>query len=122
MKRTGFWLAVLGGVFALCLVCAALLPRLFSPGTRAQVLQDGVPLHTLPLDEERELTIAAPNGGSNTVTVRDGRIRVAHATCPDQICVRQGWVNSPGTPIVCLPNGLVIQVQGGDPALDAQTK
>ena len=122
MKSNRFWLLVLGGVCALCLLCAALLPRLFPTGTTARVTQNGVVLYTLSLDENREITLTAPKGGSNTITVRDGRICVSHATCPDQVCVRQGWVTSPGTPIVCLPHGLVIELQGGDSALDAQTK
>ena len=97
-------------------------PRLFVSGTSAQITQNGAVLHTLSLNEEQELTLAAPNGGSNTVTVRDGRVCVSHATCPDQICVKQGWVDSAATPIVCLPNALVIEIQGGDSTLDAQTK
>lgn len=122
MKPTGFWLWVLGGVFALCLVCAALLPRLFPPGHYAQVVQNGTVLYTLPLNEPAELTLTASNGGRNTITVRDGRICVSHATCPDQVCVNQGWTDNPATPIVCLPNGLILRIQGGDSGLDAQTK
>lgn len=122
MKSNRFWLLVLGGVCAVCVLCAALLPRLFTPGTSARVVQNGVVLRTLSLTEEQEFTLDAPNGGSNTVTVRDGRICVSHATCPDQVCVKQGWVDRAGTPIVCLPNALVIEIQGGDPTLDAQTK
>lgn len=122
MKSNRFWLLVLGGVCALCLLCAALLPRLFPTGTTARVIQNGAVLYTLSLEENREITLTAPKGGSNTVTVRDGQICVSHATCPDQVCVKQGWVDSAGIPIVCLPNGLVIEIQGGDSALDAQTK
>lgn len=33
--------------------------------------------------------------------------------CPDGICVKTGWVDG-GTPIVCLPNRLIIEVKGGD--------
>ena len=121
MKKTGFWLVLLGGVFALCLGCALLLPRLASPGLEAQVIQHGQLLHTLALDKEQSLTITAPNGGSNTVTVRGGQVCVSHATCPDQVCVKQGWVDSAATPIVCLPNALVIHVQGGGGNVDAQT-
>ena len=122
MKSNRFWLLLLGSVCAVCLACAALLPRLASPGVRARISQNGAVIRTLSLDEEQEFTLSAPNGGSNTVTVRDGKIRVSHATCPDQICVKQGWVDARSTPIVCLPNGLVIEIQGGDSTLDAQTK
>lgn len=122
MKSNRFWLLLLGGVCALCLVCAALLTLFSTPGTVAQVYWNGQLLHAFPLDEPVEYTLSSPNGSSNTVTVRDGQVCVSHATCPDQVCVKQGWVDSAGIPIVCLPNGLVIEIQGGDPALDAQTK
>ena len=122
MKSNRFWLLILGGVCALCLVCAAALRLFAAPGAVAQVYWNGKLLHTFALDEPVEYTLSSPNGGSNTVTVRDGRICVSRATCPDQVCVRQGWVDRAGTPIVCLPNALVIEIQGGDPALDAQTK
>ena len=119
MKTNRFWPVLLGGVFVLCVACALLLPRLVSPGLQVQVMQHGQVLYTLSLDEEQSLTIAAPNGGSNTVTVDNGQVCVSHATCPDQVCVNQGWVNTDAVPIVCLPNQLVIQVKGGEQDLDA---
>ena len=58
--------------------------------------------------------------GSNTIQVEPGRIRVLEADCPDQVCVRQGWISDEVTPIVCLPHRLVIQVSGGtDAGVDA---
>lgn len=122
MKSNRFWLLTLGLIAAACVLCAALLPLLSSPGTVAEVYQNGKFLQTLRLDEPLGYTLFASNGGSNTITVRDGRICVSHATCPDQICVKQGWVNTDATPIVCLPNGLVIQVKGGDRDIDGQTR
>jgi len=121
MKTDRLWLIFLGVVAALCLLCIALIPLFSSPGTVAEVYQNGKFLQTLSLDEPVGYTLFASNGGSNTITVRDGRICVSQATCPDQVCVKQGWVNTDATPIVCLPNGLVIQVKGGDRDIDGQT-
>ena len=120
MKSNRFWLVILGLVVVACLACAALLALRATPGTRAQILQNGQLLREVRLSEDTEFTLSAP-GGSNTVTVRDGRICVSHATCPDQVCVKQGWIHTDATPIVCLPNGLVIQIKGGDQSLDGQT-
>ncbi len=121
MKADRLCLLFLGAVAALCVLCAALIPLFARPGASADILQNGSLLRTVSLDEPAEFTVPAPNGGINTITVRDGRICVSHATCPDQVCVRQGWVNTDMTPIVCLPNGLVIQITGGDQDLDGQT-
>ena len=121
MKSNRFWIFLLSVIAALCLGCALLLFLCSSPGSVAQVYWNGKLLHTFPLDEPMEYTLSAPNGGSNTIVVRDGCVCVSHATCPDQVCVNQGWVNTDATPIVCLPNQLVIQVKGGEQDLDAAT-
>ena len=121
MKSDRLWLVFLGGIPAACLLCAALIPLFAQPATSAEVYQNGNYLQTLRLDEPVGYTLFSANGGSNTIEVRDGRIRISHATCPDQVCVNQGWVSTDATPIVCLPNGLVIQVKGGDRNIDGQT-
>ena len=47
------------------------------------------------------------------VELAPGRVRMYSANCPDQVCVHQGWVSDGAAPLVCLPNGLVIQLEGG---------
>lgn len=53
-------------------------------------------------------------GGSNTVEFVPGDVRVIEATCPDHICISQGWLvadwGSLGDymPISCLPNSMAI--------------
>ena len=49
-------------------------------------------------------------GGSNTILVEQGRIRVIEANCPDQVCVRQGAISGGYVPIACVPHGLVIDI------------
>ena len=119
MKSNRFWLLILAVLLLLCALWAAMLPLLGGSGATAEIRQNGVLLHTVNLDEPIEFTVDSPGGGSNTVCVRDGRICVASATCPDQVCVRQGWAAGSATPIVCLPNGLVIQIKGGEQDIDA---
>lgn len=57
-------------------------------------------------------------GGVNTVEIKDGRIRVKDADCPDKVCVKTGWLSSSAIPIVCLPNYLVIEFKD-DAEVDA---
>lgn len=122
MKSNRFWIFLLGLTAGLCLGGIVLLSLRSAPGTVADIYQNGEFLQTLRLDEPVGYTLFAANGGSNTIVVQDGRICVSQATCPDQVCVNQGWVNTDATPIVCLPNQLVIQVKGGERDLDAATK
>ena len=49
--------------------------------------------------------------GTNTVTVKDGKIAVTAASCPDSYCMKRGFCQG-GAQIVCLPNRLVIEFVG----------
>jgi hypothetical protein len=53
--------------------------------------------------------------GAAIIEVKDRKIRMYEATCPDQICVRQGWIDSPGQSIICVPNELVIYIDDKPP-------
>lgn len=43
----------------------------------------------------------------------DGRARMKESDCPDKVCVRTGWIAHPGQVIVCLPNKIVVRIEGG---------
>ncbi len=46
------------------------------------------------------------------IEVNEGKIRVKEASCPEQICVHTGWISQAGQIIVCIPNHLLIQIEG----------
>jgi hypothetical protein len=69
-------------------------------------------IDTVSLGVDREFGVG--KGGSyNLIEVRDGRIRVAEASCPDKTCVHTGAKGRAGDLIVCLPNRLQIKIEGG---------
>ena len=122
MKSTKFWVTVTAVLFVLACAGSFFALRGVSGGT-AQVLSDGKVVASIELDavtEPYSFTVTGKNGGKNTVSVERGRIRVSHADCPDGVCLRQGWIQTSVSPIVCLPNGLVISISGGeDSGVDA---
>ena len=80
----------------------------------ADIYQNGELLQTIRLDTvtgEYTFEVLGKDGVSNTVCVRPGSIAIVSASCPDQICVHQGFISSSLLPITCLPNRLVIQVR-----------
>lgn len=89
-------------------------------GTYAEIYQDGELIRTVRLDgsEDGVFTVSGDDGSYNTITVADGKIAVTDASCPDLLCVHMGATGSSALPIVCLPNGLVIQVKNGDSSSD----
>ena len=113
-------IAVAAAIFAAGIVGCLLL--LFAPSDHNKVLirRDGEVLYSLDLSREKNRTFVIPYGGSsNTIEIRDGRIRVMEAECPDKVCVRTGWLSSSAIPIVCLPNHLEISFASGNDDIDA---
>lgn len=48
---------------------------------------------------------------TNICEIKDGKIFMVSASCPDQLCVKQHAVDEKGGAIVCLPNKVVIEAQ-----------
>ena len=86
----------------------------------ARILRDGVLLEEIDLDQvdEPRSLVLEDGSGSNTVQVERGRIRISAADCPDQVCVKQGWISGGAVPIICLPHRLMIEIVGGVGGLD----
>jgi hypothetical protein len=52
------------------------------------------------------------NGYHYQLVYEAGRIRFAQADCPDQICVRTGWISRPGQLAACVPGRLILKIEG----------
>ena len=101
---------------------AFLLLRPKGEGQVARITLNGKVVQEIDLSRVEQpytLTLEGPGSFSNTITVEKGRICVSKAGCPDQICVHQGYISDGTTPIVCLPNRLIIEITGGGSGLDA---
>lgn len=72
---------------------------------------DGQPAFTAAVRENRIIRLQS-SVGPVEVEISNGRARVREAHCPNQLCVKQGWV-SRGI-IVCLPGRVVVFVGGRD--------
>ena len=109
--KTKTWILLIAAIAAVCLGLSIFLLLPGGDAVYAEISSGGKIVRTVNLRIDQQFTVAGETGGSNTVTVRDGRIAVTAADCPDHYCMERGFCNS-GTPIVCLPNRLVIQFQG----------
>lgn len=100
-----FCIGIIGSLFVL-----------FSPKKNTvNIKRDGEILYSFDLSSAEDKIIKIPYGkSSNTVEIKDGKIRVQDAECPDKTCVNMGWLSSASMPIVCLPNHLVIEFSDSD--------
>ena len=68
-----------------------------------------------PLSEDRVIEI-----GGNTAEIKDGKVRMTEADCPDKSCVHTAPVGKDGGVIICLPNRIVLRITGtGEEGVDA---
>ncbi len=92
-----------------------------SPGDQVVINVGGEEYGRYPLNKDQVIEIR--NGDClNVVTVKDGGVSMSYSTCKNQICVHEGVVTTPGQLIVCLPNYVIVEIEGGegsDEALDA---
>lgn len=101
-------------------------------GARVEIRSGGSLYASYPLSEDRSVTVPAPKQISmdapeadpgaaaserydyyNIVEISGGRVSVSESSCKNQVCVRHGSISGPGQSIVCLPNRLVVSIEGG---------
>jgi hypothetical protein len=65
-----------------------------------------------PLDAEETLAVPGPLGDT-VIEISQGRTRVLSSPCPNQTCVAAGHIRRRGQWTACLPNGVLLVVEGG---------
>ena len=77
----------------------------------AYIYSQGELLYKIDLESEnRELTIKT-DSGYNTVCIKDGKIGVIEADCPDKTCMKTGFTDSSFIPVICMPHRLEIVIK-----------
>lgn len=56
--------------------------------------------------------------GHSTIKVEQGKIRFIHSPCTKKYCVLQGWRQLEGDAAACLPNRVVISINGAPNGFD----
>ncbi|WP_347489894.1 NusG domain II-containing protein [Desulfoscipio sp. XC116] len=60
----------------------------------------------------KQIKIEDSEGHYNIVEIKDGRVRIKEADCPNKLCVKAGWLTKPGQMAVCMPNRLRVVIEG----------
>lgn len=98
---------------ALLLLCLGLLAWL-TPGTRGRRVvaeRDGQVIFVAPLDQPRRFALEGPLGKTE-LEIKGGAVRVLSSPCPRKICIGMGAIDRAGELLACVPNHLVIRVEG----------
>lgn len=69
------------------------------------------------LSKDRTITVNR-NGHMNKITIKGGKVQVSKSNCKNQVCVKQGSISSTHQSIVCIPNRVVVSIEGKDGEYD----
>ena len=107
--KTKYWIVILAAALLICLGLS-LIALGGEDAFQAQITSGGKLLRVVDLAVDQEFTVETEDG-YNVVTVKDGKIAVTEASCPDHYCMARGFCGK-GAQIVCLPNRLIIEFLG----------
>ena len=108
--KTRTWILIFALILIVSLGAGFYFLRPGKASTHAEITSQGQVVKTVDLRIDQEFTVEHANG-YNVITVKDGKIGVTEASCPDHYCMKRGFCHS-GTEIVCLPNRMTIRFLG----------
>jgi hypothetical protein len=100
---------VIASLLLLSLIVLLIISLTKKEGATVRVEIDGEIVGEYSLDIDKEYSL---NGGTNTLTVKDGEAYMTYSDCPDHTCERTGKIRFVGETIVCLPNKVSVTVIG----------
>ena len=111
---------LLVAALALFFVMRSLQARDTGTGAQAVVTVEGREIGRYPLKKNGTFPL---NGGTNILVVENGEAWVSEANCPDKVCMGMGKISRNGEFIACLPNRLLVVVEGAteDSPVDGMT-
>ncbi len=75
------------------------------------IVESGGQTWVLPLSKDATLDVPGPLG-ITVVEVENRSIHVHSSPCKNQVCVASGSISKPGEWLACLPNGVIIRIEG----------
>jgi len=106
-------LLLAASLLLIALILAGILYLMRRNGAQVIVTVDGAEVFRGSLAAEQTVRIDGVGGGYNLITIRDGAAFVEEASCPDKLCVHRGRLRYAGETAVCLPNRVVVRIEGG---------
>lgn len=90
-------------------------------GSTVYITVDSEQYAYYPLSENREVDITQ-NNHTNKLTIKDGMVSMTFSDCVNQDCVQHYAISRTAETIVCLPNKVIVEIEGGKSGFDAVAK
>lgn len=98
-------------VFVVVILSIILLNIFKKNGSFAKVYYEDDLILTIDLSKDNNYKVDGYNG-EVLIEVKDNKIRVEKENSPKHLCSKQGFIDSTMQTIVCLPNKIIIEIEG----------
>ncbi len=96
-----------------------LLPLSQGAGARVVVSSDDRIVFVAPLDKDQRVELDGPLG-ITVLQIKNGAARVISSPCSQKVCIHMGEARHTGDLLACVPNQLVITIEGDSDGEDAE--
>ncbi|WP_230398808.1 NusG domain II-containing protein [Novisyntrophococcus fermenticellae] len=107
------WILI-AGILIIALVAILCMTWNKKEGGEVIVTVDKKIYKTLPLSEDATLLIGEKTADYNILEIKDGKVRMKEANCPDKICVEHRAIHYDHESIICLPHKVTVEIRGGE--------
>ncbi|MEE4252648.1 MAG: NusG domain II-containing protein [Desulfuromusa sp.] len=90
-----------------------------SSGARVIVRSDDRIVFVAPLDKDQRVELEGPLGVT-ILQIENGAARVVSSPCANKVCIHMGEARHTGDLLACVPNQLVITIEGDKTEEDAE--
>lgn len=87
-------------------------------GSTLTIHVSGVEYGTYSLSQDQEI-IVEQDRHINKITINNGYVSMTFSDCENQDCVKHSSISQNNETIVCLPNRVVLEIQGKESEYDA---
>lgn len=109
--KSRIWIIIFSVIIILSLAIYLFISNTFSSSSTVGIYKDGELVERINLEtvtEDRELSLTS-DSKENVIFISNNHIKMLSADCPDKTCVNHGELKAGGTPIICLPNKIIIR-------------
>ena len=99
-------IAVFAVILILCIIGGIFVFGLNENATKFIIKQENNEICSLPINQDTTYYL-----DNNTVVIKNGKVYMESANCPDKLCVKHKKISKRNETIVCLPNRVVIEVK-----------
>jgi hypothetical protein len=105
---------LIGAIIIIAVAALFIVQLTKSDGARVVITVDGENYKTLDLNKDTTVNITKHDENKNIIEIKDGKVKMIEANCPDKLCVKHNSIHYNYETIVCLPHKVVVEIVDGE--------